>query len=277
MANTQTTLSADNTPIAFETIGTGPAVVIVDGALCYREFGDSRNLATELSPHFTVYFYDRRGRGESGNTLPYSREREVEDLAAVVAATREIPFVAGFSSGGGLALEAAASGVPIRKVAVYEAPYLGNRGSVDDAGHLQALIDRGDRGAAVKYFMVKMVGAPIFLPLVLRFMPRVWKQLTAIAHTLPYDATIMRGFVVPTARLGTITTPTLVMGGGKAKPAMTAAVDAVARAIPGSEKRTLSGQTHQVAASAIVPELVRFFAGTPIPSETATDTRLEDK
>lgn len=108
--------------------------------------------------------------------------------------------------------------------------------------------------------MVDMVGGPAFLPLMMRLMPKVFTSLKAVAHTLPYDATIMHGFEVPTAALSRITTPALVMGGSKAKPNMVAAVDGVASAIPGSIKRTLAGQTHQVKDDAIKPELVGFFA-----------------
>jgi pimeloyl-ACP methyl ester carboxylesterase len=263
MTPAQTVTSADGTTIAYENVGSGPAVVLVDGALCYREFGPARSLAKELKGHFTVYFYDRRGRGESGDTPPYAVGRELEDLAAVITAAGGDAAVMGQSSGGGLALEAAASGIPIRKLAVYEAPYIGRTQAtgktIDDLGKLQQLIAAGDRGGAVSYFMVRMVGAPAFVPIMMRLMPTVWRQLKSVAHTLPYDASIMDGFNVPTERLGTISVPTLVMGGSKGKANMQAAVQGVADAVPGAQRRILDGQTHQVSEKALAPELVEFF------------------
>jgi len=122
---THTVTSKDGTIIAYETVGSGPALVLVDGALCYRDFGPCRSLANHLADRFTVYFYDRRGRGESGDVQPYAPEREIEDLAAVISAAGGDAFVTGLSSGGGLALLAAASGVPMKKLASYEAPFVG--------------------------------------------------------------------------------------------------------------------------------------------------------
>jgi pimeloyl-ACP methyl ester carboxylesterase len=259
----RTVTSKDGTTIAYETVGTGPALVLVDGALCYRDFGPCRSLANHLADRFTVYFYDRRGRGESGDVQPYAPEREIEDLAAVISAAGGDAFVLGLSSGGGLALLAAASGVPMKKLASYEAPYVGQvviKGKpVDTVAELRALLARGDRAGAVSFFMVKVVGGPVFLPLMMKLMPKVWKQLQGVAHTLPYDTELMDGFVIPVATLKKITVPTLVMGGGKAKPNMAAAVQGVADAVPGSVHKTLAGQTHQVKDEAIAPELIAFF------------------
>lgn len=258
---TEFTTSRDGTRIAYEKLGSGPALVLVDGAMCYRDFGPCRSAAEYLKDRFTVYFYDRRGRGESGDTTAYAAEREYEDLAAVIAATGETPFVLGYSSGGALALQAAASGVAMKKLASYEAPYVGiNPKKGDYLTELTKRLDKGDNGAAVGYFMVDMVGGPAFLPLVMRLMPKVFKQLKAVAHTLPYDARVMGDFEVPISKLATITVPTLVMGGNKAKPNMTAAVAGVATAIPGSVLKTLPDQTHQVKDEAIAPELIAFFA-----------------
>lgn len=263
MTTTQTVTSKDGTVIAYEKVGTGPALVLVDGALCYRDFGPCRSLANHLADRFTVYFYDRRGRGESGNVQPYSAQKEYQDLEAVIGAAGGDAYVTGFSSGAALALQAAASGVKMRKLAVYEAPYVGlnkvNGKDVDYLTRLTELIAKGDNGGAVGFFMVKMVGGPAFLPLMMRLMPKVWKQLKAAAPTLRYDTTILGDFTVPTATLATITVPTLVMGGSKAKPNMAAAVQGVAAAIPGSVHKTLAGQTHQVADAAIAPELIAFF------------------
>lgn len=261
--HTQMVKSRDGTAIAYEKVGSGPALVLVDGALCYRGFGPCRSLANHLADRFTVYFYDRRGRGDSGDTQPYAAEREYEDLEAVIGAAGEYAFVAGFSSGAALALQAAASGTKMRKLAVYEAPYVGLKQvkgrEIDYLSHLNELIARGDRGGAVGFFMVKMVGGPAYLPVMMRLFPKIWKQLKGVAHTLPYDATVMGSFEVPATMLGKITVPTLVMGGSKAKPNMAAAVKGVADAVPGSLHKTLAGQTHQVKDEAIAPELRGFF------------------
>ena len=258
-----TVKSKDGTEIAYEKSGSGPALVLVDGAMCYREFGPARDVSKALEDEYTVYIYDRRGRGESGDTLPYSAEREIEDLAAVIAAAGGDAYVMGQSSGAGLALIAAASGVTMKKLASYEAPFIGLKpvkGQMPDhLGVLNEYIAQGDREKAVGHFMVKMVGGPRFLPLLMRMNGKVWKQLLAVAHTLPYDATVMGGdFEVP-ASLAKITVPTLVMGGSKYAPNMRAAVEAVAAAVPGSTLVILPGQTHQVSPDVLVPELKRFF------------------
>ncbi len=260
---TLTTTSKDGTTIAYEKIGSGPALVLVDGAMCYREFGPCRSAAEYLADKFTVYFYDRRGRGESGNTEPYAPEREYEDLAAVIDAAGGDAYVLGYSSGGALALQAAASGVPMKKLASYEAPYVGitaKHGVTPNyLDELNARLAKGDNGGAVGYFMVDMVGGPAFLPLMMRLMPKVYRQLKAVAPTLPHDTRVMNTFTVPKDLLARVTVPTLVMGGSKAKPNMVKAVQDVAAAVPGSVHKTLAGQTHQVSNEAIAPELVAFF------------------
>ena len=209
--------SKDGTRIAYERLGSGPALLMIDGALCSRAFGPMPKIAALLAEHFTVYLYDRRGRGESGDTQPYAKAREVEDIQAVIAAAGGSAYAAGLSSGAALALEAAASGVPIKKLAVYEPPFI-----VDDARHaqldheakLKALVAAGERGDAVKYFMRNgpRTGLVIFM---MQLMPNVWPKLKAVAHTLPYDAAIMGDFTVPAARIASIRVPTLVMDGEK--------------------------------------------------------------
>jgi pimeloyl-ACP methyl ester carboxylesterase len=259
---TETTTSADGTAIAFERVGTGPAVVLVDGALCHRAFGPARPLAAALADRFTVFAYDRRGRGESGNTLPYSPQREIEDLQAVIGAAGGDVYVYGISSGAALALEAAAAGVRMRRLATYEAPYVAARWkdpTVDHLAHMKELVAADKRGAAVSYFLVPMVGAPAFVPLMMRAMPKVWNQMKAVAPTLPYDLEVMGSFTAPVERFGSIAVPTLVMVGGKSPQAMRDAQDAVGAAIPGSRFAVLDGQTHQVSEKAIAPQLEAFF------------------
>jgi pimeloyl-ACP methyl ester carboxylesterase len=256
-------ISKDGTAIAFERTGSGPAVIIVDGALCSRRFGPSPKLAGPLSSHFTVYTYDRRGRGASADTQPYSKAREVEDIAALIEAAGGAALLLGLSSGAALALEAAASGLNVTGVAAYEPPFM-----VDNAieharanheGHLKQLIVAGQRGDAVKYFMKDMVGAPAFVVVLMRLMPGVWSKLKAVAHTLPYDAAVMGDWSVPVRRFISIDTPTLVMDGGKTDPRLRRAVEEVVKVIPRAERRTLEGQTHNVSAAALVPAVVAFF------------------
>lgn len=263
VATTQTVTSADGTPIVVEATGTGPALVLVDGAMCSREFGPARDVAKELADRYTVHVYDRRGRGDSGNTEPYAVEREIEDLSAVIAGAGGNAFVMGQSSGAALALEASAAGVPMRKLAVYEAPYVGVtpiRGRKPDyLADLQRLLDEERHGAMIDYFMVRMVGGPAFLPIMMRLMPKVWNQLKAVAPTLIYDTRILGDFTVDPERLGRVGAPTLVLGGAKAKPNMRKAVEDVAAAVTGKPPVILAGQTHNVAPAVLVPELIAFF------------------
>jgi len=263
---TEFATSADGTRIAFERSGAGPLIVLVDGALCSRDFGPGRPVAAELTDRFTVVIYDRRGRGESGDIAPYTAEREFEDLAAVIAAAGGNAFVMGQSSGAAITYRAAAAGVPMRKLIGYEAPWVGVRAGADGSprhyeSDLKALLAKGENGKAVGYFMVTMVGAPFFVPTMMRLMPKVWKPMQAIATTLPYDAAVMgAAFSPPLEELARITVPTLVLCGGKSPKAMQAAEDAVAAAIPGARHQTLAGQTHQVSPQALAPVIAEFFA-----------------
>ena len=262
---TEFTTSADGTRIAFERTGSGPVVVLVDGALCSRAFGPGRDVAKAIADRYTVIVYDRRGRGESGDTQPYAVAREVDDLRAVIEEVGGEVFLAGQSSGAALALEAVAAGQKVRALAVYEAPYVGLNAHRDGSprdyrAEVTELLRTGKSGKAVDYFMTTMVNGPWFLPIMLRAMPKVWKGLTSIAHTLPYDTQVMGAtFTPPVERLSAITVPTLVMVGGKSPADMAAAEQAVADAIPGSVHRVLPGQTHTVSAKALASALDEFF------------------
>jgi pimeloyl-ACP methyl ester carboxylesterase len=219
-------------------------------------------LAPLLARHFTVYPYDRRGRGQSGDTLPYSKEREVEDIAALIEEAGGSAFLLGLSSGAALALEAAASGLAVRKVAAYEPPYIdptGEHGAIEHEPRLQTLVAEGNRGGAVKYFMRDMVGVPAPAVVMMRLMPWIWRKLTAVAHTLPYDTAVMNQFRIPTARLASITVPTLAMHGSKTDPRLQKAAKAVADAIPGARHVTLANQTHNVKPAILAPAVIEFF------------------
>jgi hypothetical protein len=223
-----TVVSRDGTSIAYERSGSGPAVVLVDGALCSRAFGPMPKLAPLLAPHFTVLMYDRRGRGESADRPPYDVAREVEDIDALVRAAGGRAHLVGLSSGAALALHAASRGVAVGKVAAYEPPYVAQGGAPQTAHEpaLRAMIGAGKRGDAVKYFMRDMVGVPAFAVVLMRLMPNVWPKMKAVAHTLPYDAAVMDGFVVPEGRFASVRAPTLVMHGGKTDAKLMKAADA---------------------------------------------------
>src|SRR6266849_2712174 len=185
--------SKDGTPIAFDRIGNGPPVILVDGALCYRGMGQSGQLAEFLAQHFTVFTYDRRGRGGSGDTAPYAVAREVEDIAALLSEAGGAAFVWGTSSGAVLALEAANRLSGIKKLALYEAPLIvddGRSTTEDDWVRIGEAVAADRRSDAVKLFL-KSVGAPAFLIALMRLMP-MWSKLKAIAHTLPYVGAIVR-------------------------------------------------------------------------------------
>lgn len=249
--------SADGTTIAYETVGDGPAVILIGGALNTRE--SARNMAGMLANRFTVYIWDRRGRGDSGDTLPWSPQREVEDLAALVMATGEDPAVYGHSSGAILALEAAAAGVPIRKIVGYEPPY------TFDAAHpvapdvtVQRALDAGDRDGAVAAFM-HLVGMPDERIDGMKQTP-FWPSLTTLAHTLVYDLGLAGDSIVPTQRFATIAAPTLMIDGGDSPPWAVRASLAVTTAVPGATHMTLAGQTHDVDEAELVPTVAGFFS-----------------
>lgn len=261
----QTLQSNDGTSIAYERTGSGPALILVDGALCSRAFGPMPKLVPLLAPHFTVYTYDRRGRGDSADAASYSVDRELEDLAALVRVAGGSAFAYGASSGGALVLHAAASGVPITRLAIYEPPFVTEGASGGEADHivqLRALIASGRRGAAVKYFMADMVRAPKPVVFMMQLMFPVWSKLKAVAHTLPYDAAIMGNWLVPKERAASVRVPALVMYGGKTDERLRRAAEAVSAALPNAELKVLPGQNHAAAASAVAPALVAYFAGS---------------
>jgi len=259
---TQTLISTDGTTIVYERRGNGAALILIDGALCSRAFGPSAKLASLLAQHFTVYTYDRRGRGESGNTLPYSTSREVEDIAALIDVAGGSASLLGLSSGAALALEAAASGLPVAGVIAYEPPYVDEAGGGNGDAHereLARLIAAGNRGGAVTYFMRDMVDAPRPMVVMLKLMPWIWTKLKAVAHTLPHDAAVMSGFRVPRTRLASIRTPVLVMHGSKTDARLKHAAHAVASAVPGALHRELAGQTHNVRPAVLTPATLEFL------------------
>ncbi|MDQ6934282.1 MAG: alpha/beta hydrolase [Actinomycetota bacterium] len=258
--------SADGTEIAYDVTGAGPAVVVVEGALCQRTMGTARALVPLLSEHYAVFAYDRRGRGESGpGSTPYAVQREVEDLVAMLEAAGPDAFVVGASSGAVLVLEALRSGVSVRKIALYEAPFIVDATHTPHDADLgvrtQQLIDRGRSGEAVKLFM-RTVGVPAFGLVMMRVLP-VWKKLCGVAHTLPNDYAIVlehqQGEALPAGYLSGVTAPALVIVGGKSPAYLKNAQAAVAAALPNATLRELPGQTHMVRGKATVPVLREFW------------------
>jgi pimeloyl-ACP methyl ester carboxylesterase len=258
--------SKDGTSIAFDQTGQGPPLILVDGALCYRANGPMAPLAKLLAPRFTVFTYDRRGRGDSTDTRPYAVEREVEDIEALLKEAGGAAFVYGTSSGAALALEAGARLANIRKLALYEAPFIVDNTRppqpADLNERMSGLIESNRRGDAVKLFM-KIVGVPAFGIAMMRLMP-VWSKLTAVAHTLPYDFAILDdnwyGKPLAAARWASVKMPTLVTAGGKSPAWMQNAMQALAGVLPSAQHRTLERQNHMVKPQVLAPVLEEFFA-----------------
>jgi len=266
----KTATSKDGTTIAYDQTGSGPSIVLVDGALNSRAFGLNGPLAALLADRFTVVTYDRRGRGDSGDTRPYAVQREIEDLEAVIDAGGGPAHVYGVSSGAGLALETACA-VPakVSKLALYEPPFVvdGTRPPVpaDAVGQVTDLLARGRRGAAVKLFLREDAQVPTAVVTLMPLMP-AWGKLKAAAHTLPHDLMIMdggqRGRPLQLGRWASLTAPTLVMAGGKSPAWLQNAAQALAQTLPGASHRTLPGQTHIVKPKPLAPILADFFTNS---------------
>lgn len=263
-----TVTSKDGTRIAYDREGQGPPLILVDGAMCYRDSGPARPLAAKLTRDFTVLTYDRRGRGASSDRQPWSVDREIEDLDALISQAGPA-FVYGISSGAALAMEAANRLGPsrIRKLVVYEAPFI-----VDDSHsplpgnfhqQLCEFVAANRRGDAVKLFM-RRVGVPSFAIFAMQLFP-IWKKLCSIAHTLPYDIAIIQDHShcrpLPKDKWSGATMPVLVADGGKSPAWMRNAMRAWAEILPNASYRTIPGQTHMLKPQAIAPILNKFFQG----------------
>ena len=265
----ETVTTTDGTTIAFDQLGTGTPLVLVSGAACDRAV-DSR-LADGLAAHFTVLNYDRRGRGDSTDTPPYAVEREIEDLEIMLAAAGGSAVVVGLSSGAVLAAHAAAAGLPISHLVMWEPPFRldaeSQQAARQYAEKTRALLAEGRRGDALELFMT-VVGMPAEAIAGMRQSP-YWSLGEALAPTLAYDAAVMGDGRLPTERLAAIRTPTAVLAGGGSPDWFRATGRATAAAIPGAAYHELPGQTHDVdpgALTAAVRELAgtrRSYAGQP--------------
>jgi pimeloyl-ACP methyl ester carboxylesterase len=261
--------SKDGTRIGYGVVGSGPAIVLVDGALCWRASGPAGPLAEQLKDRFTVYTYDRRGRGESGDTKPFATQREVEDLDAVLDAAGGSAVIYAISSGVAVALAAANTasvGSKITKMVLYELPIMvdDSRKHLPDPGYadeMDRLIAAGDNAGAVKHFMKDGIGIPAFGIFMMQLMG-IMKKLAPVGPTLAYDtafvAPFWNGKPIPKGTWSNVTMPVLAIGGGKSDAWMQNAQVAISKALPNASHKTLPGQNHMVAATAIAP-MIRDF------------------
>jgi len=251
--------SRDGTSIAFERAGSGPALIAVDAAGSYRDFRPVPPPVEELAAHCTVFVYDRRGRGASTDTPPYAVEREVDDLAALVEAAGGSAFVYAFSSGGLVALHAAARGLAIPKLALFEPPVEPTEtpaGETDFTVELAGLVAAGRRRDAVEFFH-RGIGVPD--EIMAQMTPPVWAALEAITPTLVYDARVSDAMSLPLIR--SVTTPTLVLDSQGSSPPITDSAATVAAALPDSTHRSLPGDWHGVPGEVLARALLEWFLG----------------
>jgi pimeloyl-ACP methyl ester carboxylesterase len=259
----ETTKSADGTVITYDRAGSGQPLIVALGAFCDRK---TFVPPADLTARFTVYTYDRRGRGDSGDTQPYAPDREVSDLAAVVEAASgsgSRVFAFGHSSGAALVLRAAAHGVPLAAVVAYEAPYIipGTREvAPEPEARIRDLVAAGRRGDAVRFWMTDVVRAPAQVVTMMEGSP-AWAGLEALAHTLPYDLALTGESGVPADDLARITVPVLVLGGGNSPDWFHRTVQETAAAIPGARPVMLEGHDHGAPPEVISPVLTEFFLG----------------
>lgn len=249
--------SADGTKIAFERIGSGPALILASGAFCDRRtFAD---LAALLAQHFTVTTYDRRGRGDSGDTQPYAVAREVEDIAALIAHAGTSVFLYGHSSGAILAVEAAAAGLAIDKLAVYDPPYVSEQvPGLTDRVRTMAL--SGDREGAATAFLTEAIGVPAeFVPMIKQ--GEDWNGMLGIAHTLWYDLMICSRDDVPVDQVTGIGVETLAMAGANSPDDLRRGSERLAAAMPNARLKIVEGQDHRLDNQVIAPILIDYFSG----------------
>jgi pimeloyl-ACP methyl ester carboxylesterase len=255
-------ISKDSTRIAFEKVGSGPALIIVSGALSQRSLFDGQidSLIDMLSKHFTVYTYDRRGRGESTDMQPYAVEKEIDDIESLINIAGGQAFLYGVSSGAALALQATAKLGPskVQKLAVYEPPYGQGKQTFDKTKQgVDERVKNGQPGDAAAFFLNE-IGTPPDAIEGMKASPQ-WETTKKIDFTLAYDYKILGDGAIPQDIVKTITVPTLVMEGEKTMDFIHATADRIGQLIPGAQRKTLKGQMHQVQADVMAPVLIEFF------------------
>ena len=260
-ATLQHVTSADGTTLAYERHGDGPAVILIGGAAVDRRA--NAGLVAALATDFAVYNFDRRGRGDSGDTLPYAVDREIEDIAAVLGAAGGSAHVCGSSSGAALALLAASRRLPVIRMVLWEPPYMvdaATRPPADAADTLERLVGEGRRADAVEYFMTKVVGMPPEAVSAARTQPW-WADQEKVAHTLAYDDRILGDYSVPLDAAARVAVPTLILTGGKSFPFLRQTAEALAKAIPDARTDVLEGQEHVVDPTVLAPAVTAFLKG----------------
>jgi pimeloyl-ACP methyl ester carboxylesterase len=278
-----TVTSRDGSRIAYDRLGSGPSVVLVGGALGYRQFKKTEELAKLLAGRCTVINYDRRGRGDSTEVKPFALEREIEDIAALIEAAGGSASLWGWSSGGALALRAAGAGIGVERLSVHEVPFMvtpeAKRPTPDYGERLDELVAAGDGSGAVKHFMRNSMGIPAPFVALMRLMP-MWKGLKDTAHTLPYDWAAlgkhtMYGAPLNPEEWASVTVPTLVACGAKSPAVLKQGSQALAEVLPNAQLRELQGVSHNVKMNVLAPVLAEFFtretdAGVPGKVRPAT-------
>jgi len=259
-----TVSSADGTKIAYEKQGDGPALILIDGAMNSRSSGSKPELASLLSRNFTVYSYDRRGRGDSGDTLPYAVDREIEDIEALIGDAGGTAYLFGHSSGACLALEATVKlGGKVTALAMYDAPYdddpAARQAWREYIKQLTTALAVGRQGDAVALFM-RYVGMPDSQIDGMRQTP-FWPAAEAIAPTLAYDhaGVIGEDNSVPTGPAARVPVPALVIAGGAGREFMKDTARTLTQAMPRARCRVLEGQTHDINPGVLAPVLAEFF------------------
>ncbi|MCY1033463.1 alpha/beta hydrolase [Corallococcus sp. BB11-1] len=257
----KTTTSKDGTVLAYDVHGSGPALVYVTGASCFRSFMPIVQDVKQFAREFTVYNYDRRGRGDSGNTLPWTVEREVEDIEAMIDAAGGKACLYGHSSGAVLALEAALRlGDKVQKVVLYDASYVHDeteKAEYEVLGQaVHKLLEEGKKAEAMRAFL-KGIGMPKAFVFLLPLFPG-WRTMKALAPTLAYDIALTRD-VPPVERAAGVAVPTHVMVGQKSPAGLHDVAGQLAKAIPNARFTELAGQDHMVGAKVLLPRLVEFL------------------
>jgi hypothetical protein len=276
--------SRDGTEIAYDRVGSGRPVILIGGAFSYRAFPKMVQLAELLAPDFGVVNYDRRGRGDSGDTPPFAVEREIEDLAALIAAAGGPASLWGWSSGAVLALRAAAAGLDVDRLALYEPPFLVDDSRspppADFSERLDELVAADRRSQAVWHYMTKAMGVPRPIVAAMRVSP-FWSKLKAVAHTLPYDWAVMgdtrRGRPLSPAEWGGVGQPTLAVSGEKSPAELKSAARAIAEVLPNGRHHELKGQSHNPSMKALAPVLAEFFAEAEAPQRPDAEEPLRSR
>ncbi|HEY0678452.1 MAG TPA: alpha/beta hydrolase [Chitinophagaceae bacterium] len=259
-----TVISRDTTPIAYEKSGKGPNLILVNGALSYRKSKGVKELVNKLATDFTVTSYDRRGRGESGDTKPYRVEKEIQDIEALIDELGGSAYLFGVSSGAALALLAAKNPGQdkISKLALYEPPFgfasvMGQKEYDDEKKKINEFVNAGKPGDAITVFF-QSLGTPPEQIEAMKKSPD-WKEMESVGHTLVYDFEILGDGNIPVDLAKNVYVPTLIMDGEKSFDFMHTTADTLVKTIPNAKRKTLKNQTHELSPDVIAPVLKEFF------------------